>query len=132
MRRIMLLIVTSALMVTACEEEETKFPHQIADITRTVGQFYSGLDQRDRARFDSAVTDPVLYDELVHVLGDDSLAVLTRRIYNPVDSAHIVMIVEAIARPDWASHGRYQLELFLHGEGGRFWIVGHKLTHYRR
>lgn len=111
---------------SGCAQEKT-FPDQIPDIVATLGTFHSSLSNLDRARFDSVCTDRELYDELRSVLGGDSLAVLSRRIHNPVDSANVVMTVARKIRLTGLATERYELELFMRKEEGRFLIVAHRL-----
>ena len=116
------------ILLCGCGKPEP-FPDQIPAIVSSLGQFHSSWSQRDRVRFDSVCTDRELYDELASVWGEDSLAVLTRRIHNPIDSAYIEMTVARHDRKTAANRERYELELFMRREGDRFWIVAHRLTH---
>ena len=73
-------------------------------------------------------SDRELYNELLSFLNTDSLAVLTRQIHNPIDSADVIMTVARHDRATVENKERYQLELFMHREESRFWIVAHRLT----
>ena len=132
-RRCVLSSVCAILLALplACREEE-KFPDQIPAIVATLGQFHTSLSQLDRVRFDSVCSDRELYNELVSLLKVDSLAVLTRQIHNPVDSADVIMTVARHDRVARENRERYQLELFMRREESRFWIVAHRLTPFPR
>jgi len=117
------------LMFAGCAGEEEEFPDQIPAIKSSLGIWYRAVLDRDRALLDSVSTDPELYDELLHVLGEDSLAILTRRIQNPIDSAHVTMTVAAIDRSVPEERARYELQLFMRMEGETCRIVAHRLTH---
>jgi len=122
------LLAVSLAPWSGCSQEAS-FPNQIPDIVHSLGVFHTALSVRDRVTFDSVCTDRELYDELVTVLQADSLAVLSRRIHNPIDSAHVVMTVARFDRDAGQPRDRYQLELFMRREDDRYWIVAHRLTH---
>lgn len=124
----LLCAATSWLALAGCSDK-AKFPDQIPGIVATLGIFHTSFSARDRIGFDSVCSDRELFDELVTVLGPDSLAVLTRRIHNPIDSAYIIMTVARYVRSTQTVDDRYQLELFMHREEDRYWIVAHRLTH---
>lgn len=128
-RLILPAVLLSGLALLSGCAEEASFPNQIPDIVHSLGVFHTALSDRDRAKFDSVCADRELYDELVSVLQSDSLAVLTRRIHNPIDSAHVIMTVAAFDREASQLRDRYQLELFMRREDDRYWIVAHRLTH---
>jgi hypothetical protein len=90
-------LAATAWWTSGCSEQSA-FPNQIPDIVAALGKFHTALSERDRVRFDSVCADRELYNELVAVLGDDSLAVLSRRIHNPIDSAHVMMTVALVRR----------------------------------
>ena len=108
--------------------EEAPFPDQIPAVVATLGQFHESWSQRQRAPFDSVCTDRELYDVLMNAFEDDSLAVLSRRIHNPIDSADVVMTVGRYSRDVDSITVRYELELYMQREGDQFWIVAHRLT----
>ncbi len=132
MNRIVRLSLIPALILMAgimgCEEEEESFPDQIPGIVESLGTFYNAIIARDEAGLNLVCSDRELYADLVYVLGRDSIAVLSRRIQNPVDSAHITLTLSAIASGADTSNGMYELELFMQKRGEVFWIVAHKLT----
>lgn len=117
----------TGLLASGCKKEES-FPNQIPAVVATLKQFHESWSNRQRAAFDSVCTDRELYDALVNALGDDSLAVLSRRIHNPIDSADVVMTVGRYKRDPGTMTDRYDLELYLRREGEKFWIVAHRLT----
>jgi len=108
--------------------EEAPFPDQIPAVVATLGQFHESWSQRQRAPFDSVCTDRELYDVLMNAFEGDSLAVLSRRIHNPIDSADVVMTVGRYSRDVDSITVRYELELYMQREGDQFWIVAHRLT----
>ena len=132
MNRIVRLSLIPALILMAgivgCEEEEEPFPDQIPDIVQSLGTFYNAIVARDEAGLSQVCSDVELYGDLVYVLGRDSIAVVSRRIKNPIDSAHITLTLSAIAPGVDTSSGLYELELFMQKRGEMFWIVAHKLT----
>lgn len=117
--------------IVGCEEEEEPFPDQIPDIVQSLGTFYNAIVARDEAGLSQVCSDVELYGDLVYVLGRDSIAVVSRRIQNPIDSAHITLTLSAIAPGADTSSGLYELELFMQKRGEVFWIVAHKLTPFR-
>jgi hypothetical protein len=117
----------AGMLVFGCKKEES-FPNQIPAVVATLGQFHESWSNRQRAVFDSVCTDRELYDALVNALGEDSLAVLSRRIHNPIDSADVVMTVGRYKKDEGGITDRYELELYLRREGDKFWIVAHRLT----
>jgi hypothetical protein len=119
------------LLVSGCETEVEEFPDQIPSIVQTLGVCYRAVLASDPDLLATVSTDLELYADLKHVLGSDSLAILTRRITNPIDSAHVTMNVAAVERGSHEVHGRYLLEVFMRREGEFFWIVAHRLTHSR-
>lgn len=117
-----------ALVAYAGCAKKAEFPNQIPAIVATLGQVHSAWTERARVRFDSVCTDRELYDVLTTVFGDDSLAVLGRRIHNPVDSADVVMTVGRFHRDTkTVDEEHHTLELFMRREGDRFWVVAHRL-----
>jgi hypothetical protein len=114
------------LVLSSCAKKE-EFPNQIDDVKVSLGVFQQAITERHRALLDSVSTDAQLYDDLTHVLGNDSLAVLSRRIQNPIDSAHVIMTVGP-KRPNDSVTVTYHLELFLRKSGDRYWIVAHRLN----
>lgn len=108
--------------------KEAPFPDQIPAVVATLGQFHESWSLRARAPFDSVCTDPVLFDALNNAFEGDSLAVLSRRIHNPIDSADVVMTVARYNRDRSEIVARYELELYMRREGDLFWIVAHRLT----
>ena len=107
--------------------KEAPFPDQIPTVVATLGQFHESWSEKQRAPFDSVCTDRELYDALADAFEDDSLAVLSRRIHNPIDSADVVMTVGRYSREKAEMVTRYELELFMRREGDQFWIVAHRL-----
>lgn len=135
MRRMSRLTLIPALILTlglaGCEEEEEPFPDQIPGIVGSLGKFYEAIIARDEAGLGRVCSDAELYGDLVYVFGRDSMAVVSRRIQNPVDSAHVTMTLSAIAPEADTSNGMYELDLFMQRRGEIFWIVAHKLTPLR-
>lgn len=115
-----------ALVLAGCAEEAT-FPNQIPEVVASLGRFHEAWSRRDPAAFDSVCADRELYPALLAVFEADSLAVLTRRIHNPIDSAAVVMTVGRLASGGGEVRQRFTLELFMRREGDRFWIVAHRL-----
>ena len=124
-----LFVVLAALALVSGCEEEASFPDQIPGIVNTLGIFHTAILSRSVDLLDSVSRDREVYEELIHVFGDDSLAVLTRRIHNPIDSAHVVMTVASVDYDTGDPTGRYKLELFMRREADLFWIVAHRLSH---
>lgn len=123
------LILMAGIM--GCEEEEEPFPDQIPGIVASLGTFYNSIIARDEAGLNRVCSDRELYADLVYVLGRDSLAVVSRRIKNPIDSAHVTLTFSAIVPEADTSSGLYELELFMQRREEIFWIVAHKLTRFR-
>jgi hypothetical protein len=130
-RLALMLVLVLSVGLIGCEEEELPFPDQIGDIVKSLGEFHKAILDRDEPRLAAVCEDPELYGELVYVLGDDSLAVASRRITNPIDSGHITMMVSSVDRATATSNGLYELELFMKKRGAIYWIVAHKLTPYQ-
>ena len=124
-----LCLVGALVVLSGCAGEEEEFPDQIPAIKSALGVWYNAILDRDRASLDSICSDAQLYDELVFILGEDSLTILTRRIQNPIDSAHVTMTVAAIDRSGPQERARYELQLFMRMEGETCRIVAHRLTH---
>jgi hypothetical protein len=129
--RIIRILVALALSagLGGCETAEQEFPDQIPGIKQSLGVFYQAVLTGRRAPLDSISHDTQVFDAVRHVMAGDSLAILSRRIHNPIDSAHIVMTVATVTRDGAEIRDRHQLELFMRREGDAFWIVGHRLTH---
>jgi len=113
---------------TSCIEKEKKFPNQIPDIKAALGTLLRAVSLRDPRVLDSISTDDRLYGDVVYMLGNDSLAVLSRRIQNPIDSAHVIMTVAPKDSLGSVSADSYALELFLTRRGDHYWFVDHRLT----
>jgi hypothetical protein len=124
-----LLALALGAGITGCQNGEQEFPDQIPAIKASLGVLYSAVNTGKRAPLDSLSRDAELYDALLHVMAGDSLAILSRRIQNPIDSAHVIMTVATVERPSGEPREHYELELFMRREGDVFWIVGHRLTH---
>jgi hypothetical protein len=127
-----LLVLALVAGVTGCEPAEQEFPDQIPAIKQSLGVLYQAVLADQRPPLDSISRDAQLFDAVRHVMAGDSLAILSRRIHNPIDSAHIIMTVATVVRDDAEIRSRHQLEVFMHREGEVFWIVGHRLTHSPR
>jgi hypothetical protein len=126
--RRLVVILAAGSSIMGCEKEAA-FPDQIPGIVNTLGIFHTAMLSQSVDLLDSVSRDREIYADLSHVFGGDSLAVLTRRIHNPIDSAHVIMTVETVAYDTGDRTGRYTLELFMRREAGFFWIVGHRLSH---
>ena len=132
-RRKVFFVLLGALTLTiGCTDQEPAFPDQVPAIVNTLGIFHSAILSRSPDLMDSVSQDPELYGDLTFVLNDDSLAVLTRRIHNPIDSAHVIMTVASVDYSTGDRTGRYKLELFMRREADLFWIVGHRVSHSPR
>jgi hypothetical protein len=130
-KRCLITVLAALFLLPGCEEEAA-FPDQIPGIVNTLSIFHSAMLTRSADLLDSVSRDREIYEELTHVFGNDSLAVLTRRIHNPVDSAHVVMTVASVDYDTGDRTGRYKLELFMRREADLFWIVAHRLSHSPR
>ena len=128
----MLWVTAVTILAVGCQQAEQKFPDQIPAIVQSLNVFHMGILNHSPGSLDSVSVDPELYAALMNVLGDDSLAILTRRIHNPIDSAHIYMTVAAVDYASRERSGKYELELFMKARGDRFWIVAHRLSHSPR
>ena len=95
--------------IVGCEEEEEPFPDQIPGIVESLGTFYNAIVARDESGLSQVCSDVELYGALVYVLGRDSIEVVSRRIQNPIDSAHITLMLSAIASGADTSNGLYEL-----------------------
>lgn len=115
-------------LTLSCAQREEKFPNQIPDVKVAIGTFLRAISMRDSTVLDSICTDDRLFGDVLYVLGPDSLALLSRRIQNPIDSAHVTMTI-AVRDSSGAVHDEpYSLELFMRKRGDQYWIVGHRLT----
>lgn len=123
---VVIALVLLLFALPSCAKKE-EFPNQITDVKASLGVFQRAISERNRALLDSVSTDAQLYDELTYILGSDSLAVLSRRIQNPIDSAHVIMTVAPKRSDDTTTVG-YNLELFLRKRGDIYWIVAHRLN----
>jgi len=112
----------------SCVQPDEKFPDQIPDVKVALGTLLRAIAVRDSTVLDSVCTDHRLYGDVVYILGPDSLAVLARRIQNPIDSAHVIMTIAARDSSGTVSVESYTLELFMQKRGDYYWIVGHRLT----
>jgi hypothetical protein len=120
-------VVIALFLLPSCANKKEEFPNQIDDVKASLGVFQNAISGRNRALLDSVSTDAQLYDELTYVLGSDSIAVLSRRIQNPIDSAHVIMTVGP-KRSDDTAVVTYNLELFMRKRGDTYWIVAHRLN----
>jgi hypothetical protein len=114
--------------LASCEPKEDKFPDQIPDVKVALGTLLRSVSARNPQVLDSISTDLELYGDLVFMLGPDSLAVISRRIQNPVDSAHVIMTVAARDAAGTVAPDTSTLDLFLSKRGDYYWFVGHRLT----
>lgn len=119
----------AAVAITiSCAKREEKFPDQIPAVKEAIGSFLRAVSLRDKIVLDSITTDDRLYGDVVYILGSDSLSVLSRRIQNPIDSAHVIMTIAPRDSSGAAAAETYSLELFMKKRGDYYWIVGHRLT----
>jgi hypothetical protein len=124
-----LLVCVAALgFATSCTEKEKAFPDQIPDIKAALGTLLRAVSLRDPAILDSISTDDRLYGDVVYMLGTDSLTVLSRRIQNPIDSAHVIMTIAPRDSSGSVPAETYACELFLTRRGDNYWFVDHRLT----
>lgn len=125
-RCLIVLTLAASMLLAGCEKEE-EFPNQIPDVKAALGVFQQAISSRNALLLDSVSTDTELYGELINVLGDDSMAVLSRRIENPIDSARVIMTIAPKSPDDSLPGPNYDLELFLRKRGDAYWIIAHRL-----